>query len=222
MTFHGVLQQIRNRVFTLKHRSILWKLGVGQEQDYKAYLDIQFQRTLSKKHRQAGSRTSWLVDRILDFRESDAKARVLCIGCRNTYELEYFRKSGFRNVMGIDLYSENSDILVMDMHEMTFSDNCFDIIYSSHSLEHAYNPHKVAKEIIRIAKSEAIVAIEVPVKYETRGADRLDFENLDSLHALFSSSIHRVLWSEELPPCHARNEMELSIIRTIFSVNKGD
>ena len=50
----------------------------------------------------------------------------------------------------------------MDMHEMTFSDDSFDVVYASHSLEHSYDVERVVREIVRVARDGAVVGVEVP------------------------------------------------------------
>jgi SAM-dependent methyltransferase len=123
-------------------------------------------------------------------------------------------------VVGIDLFTESPDIFVMDMHNMTFPNNHFDIVYSSHSLEHSYNLHQVVQEIIRVAKDKAMVAIEVPVQYQTRGADLIDFRNLQNLLDVFKPHIGQVLWTDEQPPNSSLNDHGNAIVRLIFSVCK--
>ncbi len=110
-----------------------------------------------------------------------------------------FKKKGMTNVMGIDLFSESRDVLVMNMHEMTFQDDRFDIVYSAHSLEHSYGPNKVAREIIRVARPNALIAIEVPVHYEVRGADLFDLGDTETIHKLFGDNFVKALWSDDLP-----------------------
>lgn len=145
---------------------------------------------------------------------------VLCLGPRSNFELEIFRKKGFFNVVGIDLFSESPDILVMDMHRITFPDNRFDIIYCCHALEHAYDAHKAVSEIIRVARDGALIAIEVPVQCGARGADLIHFRDLDNLYVVFRPYIEQMLWSEEQPPHSPRNDSGTSIIRTVFLIRK--
>ncbi len=106
----------------------------------------------------------------------------------------------------------------MDMHQMTFPDNRFDLIYCAHSLEHAYDVQKVVTEIRRVSRSGAIVVIEVPVHYETRGADLIDFADCDTLHGAFEPYCERVLWCEEQEPVGLSNHSSKAVVRTVFSL----
>jgi hypothetical protein len=84
-------------------------------------------------------------------------------------------------------------------------------------LEHAQNPSQVISEIVRVARSGAVVAIEVPVEFEPRGADLVDFNCLDRLHEAFSPHLSQVLWSDQYTaPGIERN----NCIRTIFKLQK--
>ena len=190
---------------------------VGPSSDsYQQYLNLQLKRTFLKRRTPLQARTRALVDQLAG-QVNLSKCRVLCIGCRNTAELDYIHSKGCRDVYGIDLHSLRADIWVMDMHHMTFPDSHFDVIYSSHSLEHAHDPSKVIMEIIRVARAGALVAIEVPIEFEPSGADLVDFKSFDQLYQAFDPHITRVLWSEQY---QASGSERNTCIRTIFRVQK--
>lgn len=194
----------------------------GVTPQYREYLEMQLRRTLAKKDLVEGIklRTKILVDQLSDFTDL-SKSDVLCIGCRDHFELDYFLSKRTRRIVGIDLQSSSPDIVIMDMHNMLFSDDSFDIVYSSHSLEHSYEPKKVVNEILRVARSAAFIAIEVPVQYGARGADLIDFENVDTILNLFGDHVDRVFWTEGLPAGHPRNNEGTMIARTIFQIRKA-
>ena len=105
---------------------------------------------------------------------------------------------------------------------MTFQVNLFDIIYSSYSLGHSYDPNITVKKIIRVACPNALIAIEVPVHYEVRGADLFDFGDAKTIHNLFGDFFIKALWSEDLPLEHPRNDSGTAVVRTIFQISKID
>jgi SAM-dependent methyltransferase len=225
----GYFHRLRRHLKTLgdfKHQSRLWWLSLRHNAEYRRYLRSQLARTLSKnrtaQHSGTARNIGIFIDRIFELAPPDRSSKILCIGPRNTAEIEYFRSKGITDIVGIDLFSQSTDILVMDMHEMTFPDNHFDVIYSSHSLEHAYDPHKVASEIVRVSCPGALVAIEVPIHYQVHSADRLDLESTQGIHSLFSSAIAQVLWSDEQPPHSSTNGHGTSIARTLFKIHKGN
>lgn len=213
------VKKILDQLALRRHRANLKKQLGKESPRYEQYLDLQLRRTLSKKKAPLKQRTQILVDKVAELtnlRSSD----VLCVGCRNTAEIDYFRASGAKSVIGIDLYSENPAILLMDMHQMTFPDHHFDMIYSSHSLEHAYDVQKVVNEFIRVGRPRALVVIEVPVCYQTRGADLVDFKDGKTLHRLFEPYLKEVLWCEEQDKLSDANLTGTKIVRTIFSLEK--
>ena len=213
------VQRIQETIQFQRHRMYLKQQVPQHSKEYQEYLDMQLRRTLSKKDTSLKVGARRLIDKTAELVDL-TRCDVLCIGCRNTAEIDYFRNKGARSVVGIDLFSESSDILVMDMHRMTFPDDRFDIIYASHSLEHAYDVQKVVDEILRVARPGALVAIEVPVQYEARGTDLVDFGNLRNLHAVFEPHIAQVLWSDEQPPHTTENDSGTAVIRTVFSIRK--
>jgi SAM-dependent methyltransferase len=161
------------------------------------------------------------MDRLCELGRHNVNGPVLCIGPRDTFEIESFKKKGFSKVCGIDLLSQGPDVLIMDMHRMTFPDDSFDVVYASHSLEHSYDPARAVGEIVRVAKDRAVVAVEVPIKFTPRGADRFDFGGVVGVHDLFGARIDRIVWTDEQPPGSPMNGSGTAIARTIFTIRKG-
>ena len=147
---------------------------------------------------------------------------VLCVGCRNALELDRFRERGFDNVVGIDVFSQRDDILVMDMHELTFADDSFDVVYASHALEHSYDVGRVARELTRVAREGAVVGVEVPVRTQQSAADRVVFSGLDELRDVFDGHIGEELLAEEQPPHTPTNEQGTEIARLVFRLRKDN
>ena len=53
---------------------------------------------------------------------------------------------------GIKLVKDNRPFLIADIEDLPFKDKEFDFCYCSHVLEHANNPAKACKEIMRVSK----------------------------------------------------------------------
>jgi SAM-dependent methyltransferase len=202
-----------------RHEQKMEAIVKPDSDEYSQYLRLQLRRSLSKRKSPLQTRTRDLIDHISENLNLSQKV-ILCIGCRNKAELDYFQAKGAQHVVGIDLFSQSQDILIMDMHHMTFPDNAFDIIYASHSLEHAHTPSQVVTEIVRVARPGAIIAIEVPVDFEPRGSDMVDFIDLETLHRAFQAHLADVLWSERYHSMEACEKIRSTCIRTIFRINK--
>ena len=111
----------------------------GKPADYREYLEVQQRRTLSKRENDPGAGARELVRRIVELGDLSRTSSVLCVGCRNAVELNLFRAAGGRQGGRHRPGRLDPDILVMDMHDMSFDDAVFDAVYASHSLEHAYD-----------------------------------------------------------------------------------
>ncbi len=195
--------KIKRQIKILYHHYLHWKYRRQMRQhlrppsdSYDDYLNMQLKRTIIKNDNQLKERTIYLVDKLAQFVNLN-QAEILCVGCRNHAEIDYFYAKGVKKILGIDLMSKHSDILVMDMHQMTFPDNSFNVVYSSHSLEHAYDPQKVINEIKRICRPGGYVVIEVPIRYETTSADRIDFGGSEKLLSAFAPDVAQVLLAED-------------------------
>jgi SAM-dependent methyltransferase len=205
-------------VAELPHWFGLRALRERRPPEYQDYLAIQLRRTLSKRETDPGIGAVTLINRIAGERHDGGS--VLCVGCRNTLELDRFHARGFDDVIGIDVFSQREDIKVMDMHEMTFPDNSFDVVYASHALEHAYDVQRVVAEVVRVAREGAIVGVEVPVRVQASTADRMVFSGLGELRAAFEPSISEELLAEEQPAHSPTNDQGTEIARLVFRLRK--
>lgn len=168
--------------------------------NYADYIKAQLNRTLTKVGKDASFRYDEVIKAFFKV-SSNHRGRVLCVGCRNTYELDAFEKAGFEKVQGIDLVSTDPRITVMDMGNMKFSDNTFDLLYSGDSLEHSYEISRAASEFCRVVRSGGHIAVEVPINYKPNQVDRWDVKNLEGLLAFFRPHTKEVLplWQEVSP-----------------------
>jgi SAM-dependent methyltransferase len=212
------LRVAARHVGEIPHWVSVRRLGKSRPADYRDYLAIQLRRTLSKRDTDPGIGAVTLINRVAEERSDGGS--VLCVGCRNTLELDRFRARGFDDVIGIDVFSQREDIKVMDMHELTFPDNSFDVVYASHALEHSYDVKRVVDEVVRVARDGAIVGVEVPVRVQASSADRIVFSGLDELRAAFEPHVGNEVLAEEQPPHSATNEQGTEIARLVFRLRK--
>ena len=203
------------------HNLRFYVLAFGANSERRDYLKAQFMRTRARAEvGELKLRTQLLSDKVSELFPLGPKHSVLCIGCRNGNELDYIRLKGAGSVVGIDVISTRQDILVMDMHELKFPDNSFDVVYTCHSFEHAYDPMKVGQEIARVLRPGGIIAIEVPVNYKVSGVDRFDYANKDGVKRNFVSGKFRELWAEEQPPGTLRNAEGNTVVRLVMQIEK--
>jgi SAM-dependent methyltransferase len=217
----GVRTRLRGgarKLLETPHWVGLRRLGKSRSPEYRDYLAIQLKRTLSKRENDPGVGAVTLITSVAEGQPS--RGPVLCVGCRNELELDRFRERGFGDVVGIDVFSDSDDVLVMDMHEMTFPDDSFDVVYASHSLEHSYDVQRVAEQIVRVGRDGAVVGIEVPVRAQASAADRVVFSGLDEVRSIFDGRIGEELLAEEQPPRSPTNEQGTEIARLVFRLRK--
>lgn len=185
---------------------------------YEAYIREQLEETLLKKRLKGEIHFEIipLIDMLTEKHDVRGE-RVLCVGCRNRDEIIYFRKKGASHVVGIDLYSDHPDIEVMDMHDLKYPDGSFDVVYSRHSFEHAFDKRKAAHEFVRVLKPGGVVVIEVPGDYKG-GADYNKFDSLNDVLVAFGDHVGEFILKE-----YSRKEEntdKMDIIRLSFHVEK--
>jgi SAM-dependent methyltransferase len=181
---------------------------------YDDYLDHQLRKTLRQRFSSAARSDAFVAKLALVAPPLSDRRRVLCIGCRNARELDLLEAAGYGPVSGVDLFSSDPRIAVMDMHHLTFAADSFDITYSCHSLEHSFDRDAAVAEIVRVLRPGGVAAIEVPVQFTPSATDRQDFRSVAALLAAFEPHVGRVLLSET----DAFGDGVSAVARTIFEV----
>lgn len=175
---------------------------------YDEYVREQVARSLVNRGYDPGARARYLIG-VLS-RHLPPPARVLCVGCRNTHELDYFEAAGYAGVRGIDLHALDARIVVMDMQAMTWEGGAFDAVYSCHSLEHALDPARAAAEIRRVLRRRGLAMVEVPIQVERRKADLWDFGGPETVAELLGGGL---VWSEVAEQIGAKQRVARALVR---------
>lgn len=138
--------------------------------EYENYVYLQTVKYMSHEDEQ----TVWasgqirFLDSILHLISPNSK--ILDVGCGDGISLQKLSNLG-HDVVGIDLndakltraIEKGFSVVNADMHEMFFAeDDSFDVIISSHSLEHAYDPILALKEFNRVLKKDGLLFIVLP------------------------------------------------------------
>jgi len=91
------------------------------------------------------------------------QVKTLCVGCGDGTEMGFFK-----DVEGIDLNEASLDkcldkgckVAKMDMHDMSYPDNSFDLVFARDSFEHSESPIQVLSEMARVTKK--YISITLP------------------------------------------------------------
>jgi len=94
--------------------------------------------------------------------------KILDCGCATGNLLNYLKNKGFKNLVGIDNYEnlikniKEVNVFQMDICNMSFKDDEFDIIISSDILEHIQDDAKAIREMKRVLKKDGVLVVFVP------------------------------------------------------------
>lgn len=102
--------------------------------------------------------------------EDVADKRVLDAACGDGFQTRMFVAHGAK-VVGVELSEDKAaeaqksgaPVHVLDFHDLSmFEDHSFDVVFSSHSLEHAYDPGLVLDNFYRVLTPEGVLHIVLP------------------------------------------------------------
>jgi SAM-dependent methyltransferase len=108
------------------------------------------------------------IARTLSFHPNSQDAEVLDIGCGTGFALKTFADYGLKGTgiaLGEDIrlcQEQGLNAIEMNMSNLDFPDQKFDIVWARHSLEHSPFPFFTLMEINRITKMYGLIYIEVP------------------------------------------------------------
>lgn len=98
---------------------------------------------------------------------------VLDIGCRTGYTLDTFQEwLPNARIVGVDIVpnfvrvaTKRGEAYQADMHKLPFADGEFDWVFSTGTIEHAYDAAKACSEMFRVARMGVLCAADVAPKY---------------------------------------------------------
>jgi SAM-dependent methyltransferase len=153
-------------------------------------------------------RTERLMSIVRCVSELPADAKVLCIGPRNEAELLLLHLYGFRleNVTGVDLFSYSPKIRCMDMHQLEFPDDTFDVVYVAWALTYSGDVSRACSEIARVVKPGGIVAAAIAHSAVDHVVDPTNAPvgttvdgGIPELLGYFEPHVDWVFWQEQAP-----------------------
>lgn len=100
---------------------------------------------------------------------------ILDMGCGFKPFSRLFAKNN--NYIGTDMSLNSYADAIADNHNLPFSDNTFDSIIASETLEHASDEYQLIREIRRVAKNDGVVFLSLPFVFPEHGAP-FDFQRL--------------------------------------------
>ena len=116
----------------------------------------------------------YIIDTAIDFIPVREYKNILDIGTGDGYGLN-FMKNKFKSesACGITLSEQEKNwakevypgvnVKVMDVHDLRYDDNYFDLITARDSFEHFLSPFLALNEIYRVLKQDGLVMIALPV-----------------------------------------------------------
>lgn len=135
--------------------------------DYKHAQTVQFRSTESDVPRwregQVRFVDAWLACYLRD-------RLVLDAACGDGVGLRELRRLGFERCAGVDLCAGKArnarahgyPVALADLHDLPWAGGTFDVVYSSHTLEHAHDPVAALREFRRVAKDSGELVLVVP------------------------------------------------------------
>jgi len=186
------------------------------------HIDKVIKHNIGNLWRITRQRTERLINLLRSLQCIEPKsARILVIGPRNEAELLLFAAYGFslENITAIDLFSVSPLIDTMDMHDMSFEDGCFDLVYSAYVLVYSDDLPRACREMVRVTRDHGLVAVAFGL---SGGADATNIVGLrvlrgglPALYEQFQGCMGPIYWQEE-----ARRGDGIAHV-TVFEIDKS-
>lgn len=193
-----------------------WRASINPEGHEASVAEYNFQNVW----RITRQRTERLINVLKSLRSVDPQHdRILVIGPRNEAEQMLLAAHGFNlgNMTAIDLFSVSPQIHTMDMHDMSFPDDSFDIVYSAYVLTYSSDLGRACREMARVVRDGGLIVVAF-------GLEKTDQPNVVGLRALrgqlpelyekFDGQVAYIHWQEEA------DHGNVTACSTIFRVDK--
>lgn len=93
----------------------------------------------------------YYIDQLLQ--DVGSEAKILDLGCGNGGNKKYLKSIGFKNITSVDFESQDAEYLI-DVHRLPFASSSFNMILTTATLEHFYNPFVAFTEMSRVLKPQ--------------------------------------------------------------------
>lgn len=110
---------------------------------------------------------------IENFNDLDRDLKIADMCCGDGVGLDFFKELGFKNVVGFEISDKKIDYSVTYGYPVIKQDICsdsfdlefsefFDVLYSSHTMEHVLNPEYSIKNMLKTLKTNGLFYLVVP------------------------------------------------------------
>lgn len=123
------------------------KFGIATEIDFPHMPREKIRKLYGTKMQKE---VHYYIDALLKNVGSDAT--ILDLGCGNGGNKRYLESIGFHNIISVDFMAPGAEFLV-DVHRLPFASESFDLILTTATLEHFYNPFIAFKEMNRVLRT---------------------------------------------------------------------
>lgn len=139
--------------------------------DYDDYINYQIKNGLSfERNSPHWSRGQQLCIK-KNFHDLNRNLRILDICCGDGMGLQKFKEMGFNDVTGVEISDEKINLAKQFGYSVIKQDICcgpfnfgekYDVIYSSHTIEHVLNPEYTIKNIMNLLKDDGTFLLILP------------------------------------------------------------
>lgn len=155
---------------------------VNKYNDYKEYIDHQASKTLDQDSRKKwltiewDKKIKWFTEVFNQHNDIIKSCKTgLCVCARMGQEVVALQSFGIDSI-GIDLVPNEPYVITGDMHNLPFSKNSFDFVFSN-SFDHSLNPEKFIFEIEQVLKPGGYCYLVLQPKI---AGDKFAENNIDS------------------------------------------
>jgi 2-polyprenyl-3-methyl-5-hydroxy-6-metoxy-1,4-benzoquinol methylase len=144
----------------------------------------------------------------IDKLETSKEYNILDVGCADGVWLDYLKNMGFKNLFGIEISFQLSEIARLkgyqivngDLSRNFFEDQTFDLIHIGDVIEHMIDPAAMLSQLKNLLTRDGYIVITTP--------------NMDSLWSKITrltSEVTGLPWSSLTPPHHQQNFTQKSL-----------
>ncbi len=145
----------RNIKTVMNLKSTIYKWSEKEFSDFYANRDTRFSN--SRPTDMSNQCIKYVFEKIIPNNQT-----FIDVGCGNGYLLAYANKKGFKTTGCDIIYGkkfDHSDYFQANIEDLPFDDNSFDVVFSTHTLEHVIDFNKAVDELKRITRKTLCIVV---------------------------------------------------------------
>ena len=160
--------------------------------------------------------TKYILPLISNLIGINKDSKILLVGPCNYKELDAFENLGYHNYDAVDLVSVDPRISVMDMHNLSYKEESFDLVYATNVIHCTENPKSLGESLYRVLKPGGYLVLGVTIDLDPNDPVYVkDYKSIDGILEIMPNKV-KVIYDKVVDPQSEENPHSNRFLKCIL------